>query len=188
MEVALITGAFLLVVGYAMFEAWQDFERIQEGEDIEHVEGWVVRAIITSYLWVVVSFKVGWDALPCAIGSAFLFSAVFRYWLNGMRGKDWRYVSPSNWYDTAWILFSIMLGQLDIPWRDQFTVKEARRIMQDHGVLMKASEVHWIDRTDGPDLNLLPSWYVKQVHRAGTIAYITEFTITAACVLWVVFA
>jgi hypothetical protein len=188
MEVALITGVFMLVAAYAVFEAWQDFERIEAHERIDHIEGWVIRAIVTIFIWGVASFKIGLDAIPCAIGSAFLFSAVFRYSLNRMRGKDWRYVSPSSIYDSWWILCSIMVGQLDITWRDQFTVKEARRIMQDHGVLIKASEVHWIDRTDGPDLNLLPSWYVKQVHRAGPIAYITEFTITAACVLWVVFA
>lgn len=188
MEVALIFAAFALVIAYAKFEAWMDNERIEAGERIDHIEGWVIRAIITIFIWGVASFKIGYSAIPCAIGSAFLFSAVFRYSLNKIRRKDWRYVSPSNWYDTASILFSIMVGQLDITWRDQFTVKEARRIMKDHGVLMKASDLHWIDRTDGPDLNLLPSWYVKQVHRAGTIAYITEFTITAACVLWVVFA
>jgi hypothetical protein len=179
MEVAFV---FALIAVYAIFEAWQDHGRIQHHIYINHVRSWTKRAIIVSIMWGLASVKIGYSAIPCVIGSAFLFFAVFRYSLNRLRGLDWRYVSPSNWYDAAWILFSIMVGQLDLPWRDQFTVKEARRIMQDHRVLIRASEVHWIDRTDGPDLNLLPSWYVKQIHRAGTIAHITEVVILAVCI------
>jgi hypothetical protein len=160
MEVAITIGVFLLVIGYAVFEAWMDNERIEAHERIDHIEGWVIRAIVTIFIWGVASFKIGYSAIPCAIGSAFLFSAVFRYCLNRMRGKDWRYVSPSNWYDGAFILIA------DI---DEWHGLKMERLV--HGTLYDEEE-----------------WYRDTIHRAGTIAYITEATITAACVLWVVLA
>jgi len=159
MEVAITIGVFLLVIGYAVFEAWMDNERIEAHERIDHIEGWVIRAIVTIFIWTVASFKIGLDAIPCAIGSAFLFSAVFRYSLNRMRGKDWRYVSPSSWYD--W--FFLQVAVLMIMGRKNYLVNPSGRY---------AENEH----------------YRARVHRAGTIAYITEATITAACVLWVVFA
>jgi hypothetical protein len=118
---------------------------------------------------VVVSFKVGWDALPCAIGSAFLFSAVFRYWLNGMRGKDWRYIAPwSAVYDCFWMTLQLHIeAKAWQPWRYRWPNKWQ----------LAAFKAFYIEGSPA---------MVYSIHRAGTIAYITEFTITAACVLWVV--
>jgi hypothetical protein len=166
MEVALIFAAFALVAAYAVFEAWMDNERIEAGERIDHIEGWVIRAIVTIFIWGVASFKIGYSAIPCAIGSAFLFSAVFRYSLNGMRGNDWRYMSPSAWYDYGWLMLA---GAWE--WKQpRWTWGKWQGFM---------TNVHWSNY----DLN---GPYLLQVHRAGAIAYITEATITAACVLWVV--
>jgi hypothetical protein len=114
---------------------------------------------------VVVSFKVGYSAIPCAIGSAFLFSAVFRYCLNRMRGLDWRYVSPSSWYD--WQFIRHTLG-----WGNKMNYRD--RVREFHGI-------NYFEPVGTPE-------YPVRIHRAGTIAYATEITITAACVLWVVFA
>jgi hypothetical protein len=165
MEVALIFAAFALVVAYAIFEAWMDNERIQAHERIDHIEGWVIRAIVTIFLWMVASFKIGYSAIPCVIGSAFLFSAVFRYSLNGMRGLDWRYVSPSSWYD--WQFICHTLG-----WVNKMNYRV--RVREFHGI-------NYFEPVGTPE-------YPVRIHRAGTIAYITEATITTACVLWVVFA
>jgi hypothetical protein len=96
-------GIFNIIVMFAVFEAWQDFERINSHEDIDHRAGWMLRAFVTCYLWGAASIWIGWDAAIYAVASAFLFSAVFRYALNRMRVLDWRYVSPSNWYDSFFI-------------------------------------------------------------------------------------
>lgn len=154
---------------FALWCSRDDAQQIAQHSKIHHGMQWGFRAAL------VVAVCYWWASWWLALGMAGLFSAVFRWELNGRRGLDWRYVSPlSNVYDTGFIVSSILIGQLDIPWRDQFTIKEARLIMAEHGLLMKASEVHWIDRKDGPDLNLLPSWYRQQVHRAGTMAYVFE--------------
>jgi hypothetical protein len=161
MEVALITAAFLLVVGYAMFEARQDFERIQEGEHIDHISEWFIRASVTLFIWGVASLKIGLDTIPCVIGSAFLFSAVFRYCLNRMRGKDWRYMAPwSNYYDRFFYALACLYW-----WTDAH--------LRSHKILLK--DYHKSTIVSGSD-----------IHRAGNIAYITEAVILAVCVLWVV--
>jgi hypothetical protein len=157
MEVALIFAAFALVIAYAMFEAWQDFERIQVHERIDHIEGWVIRAIITIFIWGVASFKIGYSAIPCAIGSAFLFSAVFRYSLNRMRGKDWRYVSLSSWYDSFFIGMNL------------------RNMIVFNDWIIDQNE-EWYKKTD------FYAEHQAEVHRAGTIAYITEVVILAVCI------
>jgi hypothetical protein len=163
-----MTALILTTIAIAILSAWYDKVRIAGGHEILHVPRWLIRAALVTIAALL--FGHPWMVL----GLWGLFSAVFRFALNRWRGKDWRYVSPSNWYDTAFIVFSISVGQLDIPRRDRFTLKERCFIMSEHALLMKASKVHWIDRTDGPDLNILPSWYAQQVHRAGTIAYIVE--------------
>lgn len=161
MEVALIIGALVLVCAYAAFEAWGDFEHIQAHVRIDHAEGWMVRAFVVGYMWVVLSFKIGCDAVPGAIGSAFLFSTVFRYCLNKMRGKDWRYLSPSAWYDYA---FLMMTGAWE--W------KQPRWTWSNwQGFIRQA---HWTNYKLNPP-------YVLQVHRAGAIAYLCEAAITIAC-------
>jgi hypothetical protein len=93
MEVALIIGAFMLVCAYAAFEAWRDYFAIESHIRINHVWSWIVRAVLVSCMWGIAAVKIGYSAIPYAIGSAFLFSAVFRYCLNKLRGKDWRYVA-----------------------------------------------------------------------------------------------
>jgi hypothetical protein len=165
MEVAFV---FALIAVYAVFEAWQDHGRIKHHIYINHVRSWTERAIIVSLMWGIASFKIGYSAIPCAIGSAFLFSAVFRYCLNRLRGKDWRYMSPSAWYDYGWLMLA-----------GAWEWKQPRWTWRNWQGFMVNS--HW----NNYELNLP---YVLQVHRAGTIAYITEVTITAACALWVVFA
>ena len=170
-------ACILWTILVAIASAANDAERIALNEKIHHVRAWFIRAALVA----IVCIAAGHPLLTVGMGA--LFSMALRYTLNRLRDLDWRYVSPSSWYDSAWIIASIMVGQLDIPWRDQFTIKEARLIMREHALLIKASEVHWIDRTDGPDLNLLPSWYVQQVHRAGLLAYIAEAGVIALYIL-----
>jgi hypothetical protein len=150
-------GIFNIIALFAVFEAWQDFERINNHEDIDHRAGWMVRAFVTCYLWGAASIWIGWDAAIYAVASAFLFSAVFRYALNRMRVLDWRYVAPwSNIYDKA--IWSVtFFGYEPITWS-----------LYRQGYL-----------SGKPG-------YVSDIHRAGTIAYITELTTATACVMWAV--
>jgi len=156
MEVALITGAFILVAAYAVFEAWRHFLRIEEHKRINHIGAWTVRALVTCLILGLASFKLGYSAIPCAIGSAFLFSAVFRYCLNSMRGLHWAYLSPSAHYDWLFMRLTGKFGNrasLIKEWPSDY-----------HG----SNEV-----TD----------YVHDItHRAGTIAYIIEVAILAVCI------
>jgi hypothetical protein len=137
-----MTALILTTIAIAILSAWYDKVRIAWGHDILHVPRWLVRAALVTLAAVV--FGEPWMVL----GLWGLFSAVFRYSLNRWRGKDWRYLSPSNWYDTAFIFLvdtSEWLG---------------RKAEQDiHGVLYSA-----------PD----SGWYRKDIHRAGTLAYIVE--------------
>jgi hypothetical protein len=156
MEVALITGAFVLVAAFAVFEACEDFGLIADHNEVEHVYGWIWRAFITCCIWVFAAICIGYSAIPCAIGSAFLFSAVFRYCLNSMRGLHWAYLSPSAHYDWLFMRLTGKFGNrasLIKEWPSDY-----------HG----SNEV-----TD----------YVHDItHRAGTIAYIIEVAILAVCI------
>jgi hypothetical protein len=165
MEVVLTAGVFILVAAYAITEALRHFLRIGSNKRINHIGAWTVRALVTGIVWATASFKIGYSAIPCAIGSAFLFSAVFRYSLNRMRGLDWRYVSPSSWYDWQFIRHTLGWGN---------KINYRKRVREFHGI-------NYFEPVGTPE-------YPVRIHRAGTIAYITEAAITTACVLWVVFA
>ncbi|TXH54434.1 MAG: hypothetical protein E6Q97_10955 [Desulfurellales bacterium] len=94
--IALILSSILVCV-YALMEAADDFKQILNDEEINHKKQWITRAaFVATYLFF--CGDVWW-----IIGLAGLFSAVFRWDLNGRRGKDWRYVSPSSWYDWQFI-------------------------------------------------------------------------------------
>lgn len=119
--------------------------------------------------WALLYFPITWA----------VFTISFRFLLNRKREMDWWYISPSNGYDRRFIVASILIGQLDIPKGDRFTIKEIGLIMKYHDALMNATGVHWIDQRDGPDLNLLASWYKKEVHRSGAFAYSFEAAVLA---------
>lgn len=87
----------LLTVLVAMWQAREDAMAIAQGEPIDHMSAWVMRASVV----VAVSALVAtwWMALPMAG----LFNIVFRWDLNTRRGLPWDYVSASNYYDRAFI-------------------------------------------------------------------------------------
>jgi len=156
-------GIFTIIALFAVFEAWQDFEIINNHEEVEHINAWMLRAFVTCYLWGAASIWIGWDAAIYAVASAFLFSAVFRYALNRMRVLDWRYVSPSNWYD--WQFIRHTLG-----WVNKMNYQA--RVREFHGI-------NYFEPVGTPE-------YPVRIHRAGLYAYITELTIATACVMWAV--
>jgi hypothetical protein len=159
-------GIFTLIALFAVFEAWQDFEIINNHEEVEHINAWMLRAFVTCYLWGAASIWIGWDAAIYAVASAFLFSAVFRCSLNRMRGKDWRYLSPSSWYDYGYLMLT-----------GAWQWKQQRWTWSNWQSFMRHAH---------RNNYLLNPPYVEQIHRAGLYAYITELTIATACVMWVV--
>ena len=87
----------LTTLALAELSAREDAWQIRRNLIIDHVMQWYIRAVVVlGVCWVC---GVPW----LSIGLAGLFSAVFRLRLNRLRGKDWRYVSFSNWYDTMFL-------------------------------------------------------------------------------------
>lgn len=175
----------ILIVGILLFawkEAVDDDSAIdktnKEGTKFSHYDPdrYIVAGVFTLIMagfaqtwWALLYFPITWA----------VFTISFRFLLNRKREMDWWYISPSNGYDRRFIVASILIGQLDIPKGDRFTLKEIGLIMKDHDALMNATGVHWIDQRDGPDLNLLASWYKKEVHRSGAFAYSFEAAVLA---------
>ena len=89
--VSLVTAAF------AWWCAMDDAEAIAEGRKIRHGLQWCMRAA-----WVLLWCGL-FDAWLLALPLAFLFSGVFRVFLNRLRGLDVRYISDSNEYDWLFI-------------------------------------------------------------------------------------
>jgi hypothetical protein len=83
-----------------MLAAWcaeYDAGRIILGKPIHHRMWWTIRAL------VMVITCIAMEVPFMAVGCAGLFSAAFRLELNAARCLTWYYISPSNWYDAAWI-------------------------------------------------------------------------------------
>jgi hypothetical protein len=138
-----MTALILTTIAIAILSAWYDKVRIAGGHDILHVPRWLIRAALVSIAALL--FGHPWMVL----GLWGLFSAVFRFALNRWRGKDWRYVSPSNWYDWQFIRHTIAAIPLPQSWREE------------------------IESNHGFDYAYSPN-YRDEIHRAGTIAYAVE--------------
>ncbi len=106
-----ITGIFLLFMLLFAFNAADvDAMDILEQKQINHKRGLTIRILIgalvyalTCIAWVIAYrfYRVGsiWPVLLLIPMGWAWWTAWFRFLLNNMRGLDWRYVSPSNWYD-----------------------------------------------------------------------------------------
>ena len=84
----------LITIALAEYGSRDDFHQIGKGSKIRHGLQWLFRAsVVTLACWLD-------DCTLYAVPLAFLFSAVFRWRLNALRGKDWRYMAPwSSVYD-----------------------------------------------------------------------------------------
>lgn len=84
----------LITIALAEYASRDDFQQIGKGSKIRHGLQWLFRAAVVGLACYLD------NCLLYAVPLAFLFSAVFRWRLNGLRGKDWRYVAPwSSVYD-----------------------------------------------------------------------------------------
>jgi hypothetical protein len=90
----------ICIIVCLLMAAWcgeYDAGRILEGKPIHHRIWWTIRAS------VMVITCIGMGVPWMAVGCAGLFSAAFRLELNAARCLTWYYISPSNWYDAAFI-------------------------------------------------------------------------------------
>lgn len=146
---------FIAVVYYiAIFEADKDAFAIEAHLKIDHAAGWCRRAlgIMVPAGIVCLALPSWWCILPLLVLGAFLFSAVFRYRLNKLRGLHPCYVAPwSNVYDRVFYAISILA------WSDRDILEMDR---------------DWYFK---PGFRLVKG----DVHRAGRLAYITESTLVA---------
>ena len=96
---------YAFTMAFAVLSGWWDARAIKRHEEInddDHSVRWAFRAMvvgIASCIALMFTDRPVWHVLPLAVGCGFLFSAVFRLSLNLWRGLDWRYLSPSSWYD-----------------------------------------------------------------------------------------
>lgn len=141
---------FLFTAAHALFWAATDARDIRNGKDINHPVRWAIRAAIEVGVSLV-TMPIGWEGVLVTIAAAFLFSALFRFLLNTMRGRHWAYVSPSSWYDWQFI-------------RLTYAGANMRR---KEGISRHVIRYNWLDI------------YPKDIHRAGTLAYIFEAVVFA---------
>lgn len=90
-------------IAVALWSAADDAEQIALNERIHHVRQWFIRASLVG----LVCLCAGLPLFAIPMGA--LFSMVFRFTLNRLRDLDWRYVSPSSWYD--WQFIRLTMGR-----------------------------------------------------------------------------
>jgi hypothetical protein len=115
-----------------------------------HVPRWLIRAALVTLAALL--FGHPWMVL----GLWGLFSAMFRFALNRWRGKDWRYIAPwSNLYDRTVMSFRVSVRYF-ASYYQWWWPNDKEITMWKDGYLSG-----W-------------PWAKKDIHRAGTIAYIVE--------------
>lgn len=149
----LISYTVALIAAY--ISAKDDAKQIDENEKVMHALQWLVRALVVGGVLVfcVALFDLPWYKVPIiGVSCGFLFSAAFRTMLNGMRGLDWRYVSPSSWYDTLFIRLMYHDRELTLQEYHELLYEKAKGRV---------------------------SIYTDAVHRAGLLAYAFELLMFA---------
>lgn len=106
---------FLFTAAHALFWAATDARDIRNGKNINHGVRWAIRAAIEVGTSLVFAFirnePIGIRLVLVTIAAAFLFSALFRFLLNTMRGRHWNYISPSSLYD--WMFLRPFMHPID---------------------------------------------------------------------------
>lgn len=149
-----------LTIAIAYLEAFEDAQKIAANKSINHRDELIERCMAVACAGLLLFGVFGlwqWRALLWMPIAWSVFTPSFRYLLNRMRGKDWRYVSPSNVYDR---LFMRLGNAAD-----------------DHAELMRFYVLWEAYRRPGF------RWAGKLVHRAGAIAYAFEFAVLLASLI-----
>lgn len=175
--IALLAAAFLAaLLWHAFAEAGVDALDIANNEDIDHGEELRERLVIAALIWVVASVcffmlregEPWWSPFVAAPAGWAWWTAGFRLRLNALRGKDWRYVSPSNWYDRQFI----RVAYRDWPSAFKWALDRHAHIYNSQNVA---------EEFIPGEAAMLVSSYRECVHRAGTIALIFEALVFLGC-------
>ena len=155
----------LITLALAEYASRDDFQQIGKGSKIRHGIQWLFRAAVVALACYLD------DCMLYAVPLAFLFSAVFRWRLNKMRGKDWRYVAPwSAVYDCWWVTLILHIEARQ--WNPmQWTWPKAYHIMAWNAFYQHGSPL-----------------MRQRIHRAGTMAYIFEAVCFVAGTVWYIWA
>ncbi len=95
-----ILGLISSIVLFAVISSKLDYEIIENGEKVDHIKSWIFRAVFGLSLYLTFTSSI---CIPVIVLISFLFSAVFRYYLNYLRSKKFDYISTSNFYDSIFI-------------------------------------------------------------------------------------
>jgi hypothetical protein len=154
-----IVAACILTAAFAAWCACDDDLQIAMNKPVRHVRQWLLRASVVALLCVVIGLP--W----LAIGLAGLFSAVFRYELNRLRGLSPFYIAPwSSLYDRAAMSVTVAARHFASYYKWWWP--------NDREITM------WKDGY----LSGWP-WAKKDIHRAGKIAYAVELVVFVAVLL-----
>lgn len=145
-------ACILWTIAVALWSACDDAEQIALNERIHHVRQWFIRAALVGLVCVCAGVPL------FAVPMGALFSSVFRFTLNRLRGLDWRYVSPSSWYDWMW---------MGLSWHRHWRWG-----------------IDYARRTHATGYRMF-GWYVNDIHRAGLLAYIAEAVVVLIFALFV---
>jgi hypothetical protein len=144
----------LWMLWLASMEARSDFDTIKNGLPVYHVNVWLWRAGCALALAAALAIHAAswWMLAHLLVLSYGAFTPAFRFMLNKRRGKDWRYISPSNRYDFTFI-YATWFGGLS----RSVSIGEAKEYHQAYYVPSGRNDQ-----------------YQPAVHRAGFIAYAVE--------------
>ena len=124
----------LFTAAHALFWAATDARDIRNGKNINHPVRWALRAAIEVGASLVFAFirnePIGIRLVLVTIAAAFLFSALFRFLLNTMRGRHWNYISASSWYDwqfLRWFMRPIDRTECVEGWHVYMAIRSALR-------------------------------------------------------------
>ena len=164
----MIPAVFLFILGVIAFsEACHHFKDIERQRPINHGYALAFRLGIGSVMFAVMSVTHWLLAedyrflLLAPMGWAW-WTSIFRFTLNNLRELDWRYVSPSNWYD---YLFLITSGA--------WCWKIKKWTWNNWKAFMEHCHRNYYE---------LNPPYALQVHRAGLYAYTFEAIVFASSI------
>lgn len=167
--IPILSCLLVLIVAYlfAQEEAKQDAWLIREGMRIDHAVAWCFRAaVMVLVVLLLLTVVEPWHAIPLLAISGFAFSAFFRYRLNALRGKDWRYIGPwSSWYDSLFYrlyMCGYALFRLGV-W------------IWPNDDMIDTAQWGFIRGTTAT---------TQDIHRSGILAYTVESLISIACLVW----
>ncbi len=168
---ALTIALFILFAGYAICEGFDDAWEADNDKHIDHGDRLAWRMfwdalLLVAYCFAAERFAAWWISIPATTAMWAWWTMIFRLTMNLSRKRpkrDWRYVSPSNWYDWQFIRHTI--AALPLP----------------HSFREEVNSNHRFDYNNSPN-------YRSEIHRAGTIAYIFEACVLAASVVGLIYA